>query len=72
MRKYFPVYEEDVSHIRLCNFFILNFLIYEVNFLFVFISVEIKCYQFVFRIKTIKSSISCVKTSIVSRYNKTN
>jgi hypothetical protein len=27
MRKYFPMYEEAVSHIRLCNCSILNFLI---------------------------------------------
>ncbi len=39
MRKYFPIYEEAVSHIWLCNCSILNFLIYENNFLFFFISV---------------------------------
>ncbi len=38
-RKYFPIYEEVVSHIWLCNFSILNFLIYEENFIFFFISV---------------------------------
>jgi hypothetical protein len=31
MRKYFPIHEEAVSHIRLCNNSILNFLIYEEN-----------------------------------------
>ncbi len=31
MRKYFPIYEEAVSHIWLCNSSILNFLIYEEN-----------------------------------------
>ncbi len=39
MRKYFPIYEEVVSYIRLCNCSILNFLIYEENFIFFFISV---------------------------------
>ncbi len=39
MRKYFPIYEEAVSHIRLCNFSTLNFLIYEENLIFFFISV---------------------------------
>ncbi len=39
MRKYFPIYEEAVSHIWLCNCSILNFLIYEENFIFFFISV---------------------------------
>ncbi len=29
MRKYFPIYEEVVSQIWLCNCFTLNFLIYE-------------------------------------------
>jgi hypothetical protein len=29
MRKYFPLYEEAVSHIWLCNCSILNFAIYE-------------------------------------------
>jgi hypothetical protein len=40
MRKYFPIYEEAVSHISLCNCFTLNFLIYEENLIFFFISVE--------------------------------
>jgi hypothetical protein len=40
MRKYFPIYEEAVSHIRLCNCSILNFLIlYEENLIFFLISV---------------------------------
>ncbi len=42
MRKYFPIYEEAVSHIRLCNCSILNFLIYEDmrKILFYFLSVK--------------------------------
>ena len=40
MRKYFPIYEEAVSHIRLCNCSIQNFLIYEENLISFFISVE--------------------------------
>jgi hypothetical protein len=39
MRKYLTIYEEAVSHIYLCNRSLLNFLIYEENFLFVCISV---------------------------------
>ncbi len=31
MGKYFPIYEEAVSHIGLCNCSTLNFLIYEEN-----------------------------------------
>ncbi len=38
MRKHFPIYEEAVSHIWLCNCSILNFLIYEENLIF-FLSV---------------------------------
>ncbi len=38
-RKYLVIYEEAVSHILLCNCAIPNFLIYEENFLFFFISV---------------------------------
>jgi hypothetical protein len=38
MRKYFPIYEEAVSHIGLCNCSTQDFLIYEENFLFFFIS----------------------------------
>ncbi len=34
MRKYLTIYEEAVSHIWLCNFSILNFLISEENFIF--------------------------------------
>ena len=42
MRKYFPIYEETVSpvsHIYICKGSILNFLIYEENLIFFFISV---------------------------------
>jgi hypothetical protein len=39
MRKYFPIYEEAVSHIWLCNCSTLNFPIYEENSIFFFISV---------------------------------
>jgi hypothetical protein len=39
MRKYFPMYEEAISRIWLCNRSILNFLIYEEN-LFSFLSVN--------------------------------
>ncbi len=39
MRKYFTINEEAVSHIRLCNRSLLNFLIYEENMIFFFISV---------------------------------
>jgi hypothetical protein len=35
----FPIYEEAVSHILLCNCSTLNFLIYEENLIFFFISV---------------------------------
>ncbi len=37
-RKYFPIFDEAVSDIRLCNCSTLNFLIYEENFVFFFIS----------------------------------
>ncbi len=40
MRKYFPIYEEAVSYIWLCNCSTLNFLIYEVILIFFFISVH--------------------------------
>ncbi len=40
MGKYFPIYEEAVSHIWLCNCSTLNFLIYEENLIFFFISVR--------------------------------
>jgi hypothetical protein len=39
IRKYFPIYDEAVSNIWLCNCSILNFLIYEENLFFFFISV---------------------------------
>jgi hypothetical protein len=32
--KYFPIYEDAVSHMWLCNCFILNFLVYEENWFF--------------------------------------
>ncbi len=38
MRKYLTTYEEAVNHIWLCNRSHLNFLIYEENFIFFFIS----------------------------------
>ncbi len=38
MRKYFPIYQEAVSHVWLCNYSIPNFLIYEENLIFFFIS----------------------------------
>jgi hypothetical protein len=37
MRKYYPIHEEAVSHIWLCNCSIPNFLIYEDNLIFLFI-----------------------------------
>ncbi len=47
MRKYLVIYEEAVSHIWLCNRSLLDFLIYEENFVFFFISVEFgsACWQ---------------------------
>ncbi len=39
MRKYIVISEEAVSHIWLCNRSLLDFLIYEENFVFFFISV---------------------------------
>ncbi len=41
MRKYFPIHEEAVSHIWLCNCSIINFLIYEENLIFIFITVPL-------------------------------
>ena len=41
MRKYVTMYEEAVSLIWLCNCSILNFLIYEENFVSFFISVGV-------------------------------
>ncbi len=38
MRKYIVIYEEAVRHIRLCNRSYLEFLIYEENLVFFFIS----------------------------------
>ncbi len=38
MRKYLATYEEAVSQIWLCNFSILNFIIYEESLIFFFIS----------------------------------
>jgi hypothetical protein len=43
MRKYLTIYEKAVvSHICLFNCYIMNFLIYEENVIFCFISVEPK------------------------------
>ncbi len=42
MRKYLFIYEEAVSHIRLCNHFLLSFLLYEENLVFFFISAMLK------------------------------
>ncbi len=42
MCKYFPIYEEAGSHIWLCNCSIMNFLIYEENLIFFFISAYCK------------------------------
>jgi hypothetical protein len=39
MRKYLPIYEEAVSHIWPLQPLLLIFLIYEENFIFLFISV---------------------------------
>jgi hypothetical protein len=39
-RKYFPIYEEAVGHLWLCSCSILNFLKYEENLIFFFISVS--------------------------------
>ncbi len=39
MRKYLTIYEEAFTHIWLCNCTILNFLMYEENFIYFFISV---------------------------------
>jgi hypothetical protein len=45
MRKFFPIYEKAVSHIWLCNCSTLNFLIYEENLIFFFISVDCGLYR---------------------------
>ncbi len=42
MRKYFPIFEEAVSHIWLCNCSTLNFLIYEANLILFFISSAVR------------------------------
>ncbi len=42
VRKYFPINEEAVSHIWLCNCSNMNFLIYVENLIFFFNSVEIE------------------------------
>jgi hypothetical protein len=39
MFKYFPIYEEAISHIYLCNCIIPNFFIYEENLIFFFFTV---------------------------------
>jgi sulfur relay (sulfurtransferase) DsrF/TusC family protein len=39
MRKYLDIYEEAGSHIWLCNRSLMDFFIYEENFVFFFISV---------------------------------
>ncbi len=46
MRKYFPIYEEAVSHLWLCNCSILNFLMYEENLIFFFFISA--CWAFIF------------------------
>ncbi len=38
MRKFLVIYEKAISHIRVCNLSLLDFLIYEENFVFFFIS----------------------------------
>jgi hypothetical protein len=44
MRDYLTKYEEAVSHIWICNRSLLNFLIYEENLIFFFIS-EAECFH---------------------------
>ncbi len=46
MRKYLVIYEEAVSHKWLCNCSRMNFLIYEENFIFFFISMVNKLTHF--------------------------
>jgi hypothetical protein len=43
MSKYFPIYEDTVSHLWLCNCSTLNFLIYKENSIFFFVSVLSLC-----------------------------
>ncbi len=50
MRKYFPTYEEAVSHTWLYNCFILKILIYEENLIIFFISVFLKSIKEFFKI----------------------
>ncbi len=45
MRKYLVIYEEAVSHIWLCNRSLLDFLIYEENFVFFFPVWVTHCYK---------------------------
>ncbi len=40
MRQYFPIYEEALSQIWLCNCSIMNFFLYEENLIFFFFSVD--------------------------------
>jgi hypothetical protein len=64
MCKYFPIYVEAVSHIWLCNCSMLNFLIYEENSIFSFISVMNRHYWPLFlvwkRLWQIKQCEQCV------------
>jgi hypothetical protein len=41
MRKYLTIYEGAVSYILLCNRSLLNFLLYEENLVFFFISAQV-------------------------------
>ncbi len=59
MRKYLTIYEKAVSHIWLCNWSLLNFLIYEDNLILVFISVEYHNVCFLVRIGTPSPQIYC-------------
>jgi hypothetical protein len=43
MRKYLTIFEEAVSNIGFCSCSLLNFLIYEKNLIFFFISVDKQC-----------------------------
>ncbi len=46
MRKYFPIYEEAVSHLWLCNCSTLNFPICEENFIFLFYQCRVLSFSF--------------------------
>jgi hypothetical protein len=59
MRKYLTIYEEAVSHKRLCHCSILNFLICEENFLFFFISVVEMSSFYVSSYAASVGSVSC-------------